>query len=180
MLLPTVLKEGRGNCLGLGALYLALGEYLGWRLSGALAPGHFFIRDEQSGRNIELLRRGQNMADKWYRSKYRIPEGNNLYLRALSSRETLAVFDYNLANELRARRRLSRAREVYRRVVATLPEFAEAHANLGLTYHHLGDYRAAEQAYRRAQQANPQLTGLRDNMTRLRKSVTPKSIVEQP
>jgi regulator of sirC expression with transglutaminase-like and TPR domain len=51
--LAAVLTSKRGSCLGLGALYLALGERLGARygfsVEGVLVPGHFFVRMSERG-----------------------------------------------------------------------------------------------------------------------------------
>src|SRR5690349_18568329 len=48
MRLPSVLADRRGSCLGLAALYLALGERLGpghgFTVDGVMVPGHFFVR----------------------------------------------------------------------------------------------------------------------------------------
>ena len=41
--LSSVISERRGSCLGLGALYLAIGERMGVPLDGILLPGHFFV-----------------------------------------------------------------------------------------------------------------------------------------
>src|SRR4051812_16467054 len=69
--LPSVIAGRRGSCLGLGALYLVLGERLGVGVDGILVPGHFFVRTRGAApRNVELLRRGEAMADDWYRGKY--------------------------------------------------------------------------------------------------------------
>jgi regulator of sirC expression with transglutaminase-like and TPR domain len=170
MLLPRVVARRQGSCLGLSALYLALGEALRLPLAGVLAPEHFFVRydDGQTTRGIEPLERGRQMPRAWYVKKYQVPRGNPLYLRALSSAETLAVFRFNLANELRQRRRYAEALRLYRGVVQRLPAFAEAQANLALTHQLLGDEHAARAAYLRARQANPGLEGIEQNLARLR------------
>jgi regulator of sirC expression with transglutaminase-like and TPR domain len=170
-LLGRVLERRRGSCMGLGGLYLALGESLDLSLGGVLVPGHFLVRykGERGRRDIELLKRGREMPRKWYRDRYQVPEGNPLYLqRALSAEETLAVYRYNLANELRARGRHRTALEHYRRVVARLPGFAEAWANLGLTLQKLKQRAHAERAYLKARAANPRLEGLERNLKLLR------------
>jgi len=50
-LLPSVLANHRGNCLGLGALMLGVGERLGLPLDGVMVPGHFFVRTREALRN---------------------------------------------------------------------------------------------------------------------------------
>ncbi len=168
MLLPGVLSRRRGSCLGLAGLYLSLGERLGLPLRGVLAPGHFFVRyDGARRRDVELLKQGRQMPRSWYVRKYEVPPKNPLYLRSLTPAETLAVFRFNLANGHRERGDLQAALADYRRVVAALPDFAEAQANLGLTLHRLGDRRAARAAYVRARAANPRLKGLDRNLRAL-------------
>lgn len=176
-LLPAVLLRRRGNCLGLSSLYLALGERLRLPLHGVLAPGHFFVRYDngRSRRGVELFKQGKQMPIKWYLRKYKIPVKNPLYLRNLTPRQSLAVLRYNLANEHRRRGNLRTALEHYQQVVALLPDFAEAQANLGLTLHRLGDLGGAEQAYQRARQADPSLPGLKRNLEALQSEHAPSS-----
>jgi regulator of sirC expression with transglutaminase-like and TPR domain len=168
-LLPWVLQQRRGSCVGLGTLFLALGEELGLPLEGVLVPGHFFVRyrGPDGTRSVELLKEGHEMAEGWYRERYPLPRDNPMYLRGLRPDETLAVLRYNVANALRERGRLARAVEEYRRVAAVLPDFAEAQANLGLACHKLRDFTGAEQAYRKAGRANPGLPGLHHNFQQL-------------
>jgi len=166
-LLGRVLARRRGSCMGLGGLYLALGESLELPLGGVLVPGHFLVRHAGT-RDVELLKRGRRMPRAWYRERYPVPERSTLYLRTLAAGESLAVFRYNLANELRARGRRRAALGHYRRVVATLPAFAEAWANLGLTLQELGRPAEAERAYLEARAANPRLEGLEHNLRVLR------------
>jgi regulator of sirC expression with transglutaminase-like and TPR domain len=166
-LLPQVLASRRGGCLGLGGLYLVLGEALDLPLRGVLVPGHFFVRLEPH--NVELLKRGRQMPRSWYVRKYAPPSGNPLYLETgLDRRQASAVFRYNLANAHRSAGDLRAALALYRDVVRVLPGFAEAQANMGLTLHRLGRLDEAEQAYKRALRANPALDGLEQNLKALR------------
>jgi regulator of sirC expression with transglutaminase-like and TPR domain len=98
VLLPSVLRARRGSCVGLGSLYLALGEHLHLPLEGVMLPGHFFVRlhDRDRVRNIELLRRGEQLPDDWYRQRFPLPpEGAREYARALSLGEVLAIVAYD-------------------------------------------------------------------------------------
>jgi regulator of sirC expression with transglutaminase-like and TPR domain len=172
MLLPPVLASRRGSCVGLGALYLALAERLGWPAHGVLVPGHFFVRiaegpaDAGSGglRSVELLRQGEAMPESWYRQKYGVPAaGGGAYLRPLGGGEVAAVIHFNLGNEHREAGRLTAARAEYQSAVSAFPDWAEAQASLGLTDHLLGRLTAARQAYERAAALHPGLTGLARN-----------------
>ena len=129
-LLPSVLADRRGSCLGLGAVALMVAERVGLPLDGVRVPGHFFVRTRgPSPRNIELLRRGEVMPDAWYRQKYGPwPEGAGRYFVPLSVAETSAIFWLNAGNFARSQGDLARARRAYQRGVAEAPDFAEARA----------------------------------------------------
>lgn len=177
ILLPQLLAQRRGSCLGLGSLYLALGEALGLPLRGVLVPGHFFVRLERRGaaaaRNLELLAGGYAHDDDWYRRSYGVPAHHPLYLRSLAATESLAVLRYELANALRRSGALRAARAHYALVVAALPDFAEAQANLGLTEQLLGHDAAAARAYRRALRAGAPPAGITRNLQRLAPALRP-------
>jgi tetratricopeptide (TPR) repeat protein len=166
VLLPSVLETRRGSCVGLGTLYLALGEALGWRSTGVMASGHFFVRIEQAGRtrNVELLRRGEEMSDEWYAARFPSPAAGASYMRSLSLQEVIGVIEYDIGNFRRRGGRLLEARLAYERAARDFPTFAEAHASLGATLHLLGALREADIAYRAAQRVNPALAGLDANL----------------
>jgi regulator of sirC expression with transglutaminase-like and TPR domain len=174
MRLPVVLADKRGSCLGLAAVYLALGERLGpahgFTVEGVLVPGHFFVR--VGDRNVELLRRGEQMPDSWYRERYQVPEKDApAYMRPLAPAEVMAIFDYNIGNDLRLQGRFVEAAVAYRRAAAAFPQLAEAYASLGLVRHLTGALKEAEQAYRMAQAANPHLPGLEKNLSVIREEM---------
>jgi regulator of sirC expression with transglutaminase-like and TPR domain len=169
--LPTVLERRRGGCVGLGTLYIALGELLGWRVEGVLRPGHFFVQVEDRGvrHNVELLRRGEEMPDSWYGERFPVPgPGAPEYGKPLTPKEVLAVVEYDVGNERRKAGRLSEARRAYALAGRLFPEFAEAHASLGATLHLLGGLDGALQSYRAARQQNPDLPGVEHNIELLR------------
>jgi regulator of sirC expression with transglutaminase-like and TPR domain len=166
MLLPHVLEHKKGSCLGLAALYLVLAERLEIKIHGVLAPRHFFLRHQE--RNIELLRKGEAMPDDWYRKTWQVPEGASAYMRPLTEEELLAVFRFNLANARRMKGEYQKAEEIYRQVLAAFPDFAEAHANLGLVLQLQKKFKSAEAAYLKAQFLQPGLPGLKQNMDALR------------
>jgi regulator of sirC expression with transglutaminase-like and TPR domain len=166
MLLPYVVKNKRGSCLGLAALYLVIAERLDLEVRGILVPRHFFLRYRQ--RNIELLRQGEAMPDEWYRKTWRVPEKAAAYLRPLAEKELLAVFWFNMGNAYRVRGDHHRAKKIYQRVIGSFPEFAEAYANLGLLFQLQKDYPSAKRAYLRAQARQPDLPGLAENIQALK------------
>jgi regulator of sirC expression with transglutaminase-like and TPR domain len=166
MLLPYVLEHKRGSCLGLAALYLMLAERAGLEVRGILVPRHLFLRHKQ--RNIELLRKGAAMPDKWYTRTWQVPEGAPAYLRLLTERELMAVFDFNLGNARRMKGEYPEAEEIYRQVIADFPDFAEAHANLGLVLQLQKKFEPAMEVYLKAQSLQPELPGLTQNIEALR------------
>lgn len=169
-LLASVLSSRRGNCVGLGSLYLALGERLGLPMAGVLVPGHFFVRvtDTRGNHNVELLHGGHEQPDAWYRRKYGVPDGGpSAYLTPLTQPQVLAVVHYNLGNAARSAGRIREAKAHYARAAANFPLFAEAHASLGLVLHLLGNLDAAEHEYLAARSANPALPGLDQNLALL-------------
>jgi tetratricopeptide (TPR) repeat protein len=169
--LPSVIAGRRGSCLGLSALYLALGERLGVGLDGVMVPGHFFVRARgATPRNVELLRRGEAMPDEWYRGKYGPwPAGADEYLRPLTPAEMAAVHWFNAGNTLRQARDLRGAGIAYARAVAEFPTFAEAQASLGAVRQLEGALGDAEAAYEDAARARADLPGLAENVALLKR-----------
>jgi regulator of sirC expression with transglutaminase-like and TPR domain len=166
MHLSDVLGSHRGSCLGLGALFLALGERLGpahgFQVAGVLVPGHFFVR--VAGHNVELLRRGEEMPDAWYHERYGIPAGAPAYLRPLAPAEVMAVFDYNLGNQLTAEGRFDEAIAAYDRASVAFPQMGEVPASRGRVWQLIGALDRARQDYQAARAVNPALPGLAQNL----------------
>jgi regulator of sirC expression with transglutaminase-like and TPR domain len=170
VLLPSVVKRRRGNCVGLGCLYLALADELGIPAAGVLRPGHFYVRagSANSEANLEMLRSGELMPDSWYRERFPIRGSEaRAYARPLTTDEVLGVIAYDVGNERRRQRRLPEAREAYSQAIVTFPELAEAHASLGAVEQLLGNGKAAAECYRRAREMNPQLPGVAENLALL-------------
>jgi hypothetical protein len=174
--LQSVLETRRGSCVGLGTLYIALGELLGWRVEGVLVPGHFYVRVDEGGkrRNVELLRRGEEMPDAWYAKRFPVPgHGAHEYSRALSAKEVLGVVEYDFGKERIRQARWSEARRAFRVSTSLFPEFAEAHASLGETAQLVGALDEARLDYLAAQRANRDLPGLGRNLELLKAEASP-------
>jgi tetratricopeptide (TPR) repeat protein len=167
LLLPSVVAGRRGGCLGLGALYLALGERLGIPIGGVLVPGHFFVRVlEPRARNVELLRQGEAMPDDWYRGKYGPwAETASAYMRPLAIPEVIAVHWFNVGNQRHSLGDLAGAADAYTRAARDFPSFAEASASIGTVHHRTGDLQSAALSYRAAARARPDLPGLAHNLS---------------
>jgi tetratricopeptide (TPR) repeat protein len=172
VLLPSVLRRRRGSCVGLGTVYLALGETLKLPIEGVMRPGHFYVRVREADRlrNVELLRKGEDMPDAWYENRFPIPGGNaDEYGRALLPEEVISIVEYNVGNERRRQGRLADARRAYERAASHFPGFAEAQASLGTTLHLLGELGPAQARYQAAMRANPHLPGLDRNIELLQR-----------
>jgi tetratricopeptide (TPR) repeat protein len=170
VLLPNVLRNRRGSCVGLGSLYLALGERLGWSIQGVLVPSHFFVRIAEPGEpnNLELLRRGEVMPDSWYVDRFPVPGGSApAYRRGLRPNEVVGVIEYNIGNQRKRAGRLRDAQRAYARARGHFPDFAEAHASAGALAQLMGALTTANEAYRAAKQAHPHLPGLDENLALL-------------
>jgi regulator of sirC expression with transglutaminase-like and TPR domain len=162
VLLPTVMAQRRGTCVGLTQVYLAVSEQLDLDLRAVLVPGHLFVRHGR--RNIELLRHGEEMPAEWYRERYGAPARVLAYMRPLSREETLAVLHYNIGNILRRKGELPAALAHYNEAVLLFDAWPEAHANRGLTLHLQGELDAARRAYLRARSLHAELPGLAANL----------------
>jgi tetratricopeptide (TPR) repeat protein len=167
VLLPAVLENHRGSCVGLGSLVLALSERLGLRAHGVMVPGHFFVGVEERGVrvNLELLHRGEEMPDAWYAGRFPIPGGSaREYARELTSDEVRGVVEYDVGNERKRQGDLREAQTAYDLARRHFPDFAEAHASAGAVAHLLGSLDRAASAYEAARRANPNLPGLEQNL----------------
>jgi regulator of sirC expression with transglutaminase-like and TPR domain len=167
VLLPGVLHARRGSCVGLGTLYLALAERLAWPMHGVMVPGHFFVRMERGGvaHNLELLHRGEELPDEWYRKRFPIPgESAREYARPLDRSEVLGVVEFDVGNERKRAQQLMAAAKAYDSARRHFPDFAEAHASAGAIAQLLGQLDRAAVAYRAALTANPQLPGVAQNL----------------
>ena len=180
--LSSVLADRRGNCLGLGALYLAIGERIGLPLDGILLPGHFFVRTRGLGRhNVELLRRGEALPDGWYRQKYGPwPEPSSAYFRPLTVTELVAIHWFNRGNDLQLAGDLAAAESAYARAAREFPDFAEAQASLGAARQRRGAFTEAEAAYHEAARVWPDLPGLAGNLDLLRQQLAGAAEINRP
>jgi regulator of sirC expression with transglutaminase-like and TPR domain len=175
VLLPSVLHARRGSCVGLGSLYLALGERMAWSMHGVMVPGHFFVRVASGGvaRNLELLHRGEEMPDRWYGERFPIPGASaREYARPLDHAEVLGVVEYDIGNARKRALQLTAAGDAYDSARRHFPDFAEAHASAGAVAQLLGQLDRARAAYRAAAQANPNLSGIAQNLELLERERT--------
>jgi len=92
-----VMKNRKGDCVGLSLVYLVLTERLGLPFYGVAVPDHFFVRYDNGQKriNIEATDKGRRYEDSRYKKKYMLPptyRKQNSYLRNLSKRKVIGVF----------------------------------------------------------------------------------------
>jgi tetratricopeptide (TPR) repeat protein len=157
LFLHTVLDKKAGYCLSLSILYLSLGERLGVPLYGVVVPGHFFVRydDGQTRFNIETTSKGGVAPDEHYINKFKVPQGNSIYMKNLNKIQTLGCFFNNLGNSYNEVDNIDSALLALERAVETNPTLSESRANLGNIYLTKGQVTDAINQYREALRINP-------------------------
>lgn len=136
----TALSGKKGSCVGMSIMYLLLAEKCDWPIFGVLAPDHMFIRFDNGNhrRNIETLRKGEEMDVDWYRRKYSISDTMLYPLKNISSVEVLAVVRFNIGTIFFHRKNYERALQYLEQAVNVLKQFPEAKGNLALVQNELG------------------------------------------
>ncbi|MEE9370204.1 MAG: tetratricopeptide repeat protein [Sedimentisphaerales bacterium] len=136
LFLHSVMDRKRGYCLSLSMLYLSLGERLGLPLYGVVVPSHFFVRydDGRVRFNIETTGKGGNAPDEHYVDKFKVPEGDNIYMLNLNKRQTLGCFFNNLGNTYSDIGDTKTALVAFEIAVEINPSLSECRTNLGNIY----------------------------------------------
>jgi tetratricopeptide (TPR) repeat protein len=164
-LLDRVIARKRGNCLGLTALYLLLGERLSLPLRGVYVPSHCFVRyDDGFARiNIEMGEKGAEWGDARYVREFRL-SGGWPYLRSLGGKEMIAVYLKSVGATYSRKRREDDALRLYREAALLYPSLPDVHFNIGVSYHKKGMLDDAIAQYRRALELDPELAVARENL----------------
>ncbi len=164
-LLDRVIARKRGNCLGLTALYLLLGERLSLPLRAVYVPSHCFARYEDAGVriNIEMGEKGAEWEDARYVREFRLT-GGWPYLRSLGRKEMIAVYLKSVGATYSRKRRDDEALRLYREAALLYPALPDIHFNIGVSYHKRGMLDEAIAQYRRALELDPDLVVARDNL----------------
>jgi regulator of sirC expression with transglutaminase-like and TPR domain len=170
--LARILDGEKGNCLGLGLLYLAVAERVGLPVAGVSAPGHFFVRfdDGVTCVNIEPTLGGRAVSNRSYReSRHISPEAEErgIYLRSESKRQVLASLVANRAGYRALAGELDEALADSERALAVKPYWPQAYVNRGLALELGGRLREAEADYRKALSYDPRCAGALNNMAAL-------------
>jgi len=164
-LLDRVIARKRGNCLGLTALYLMLGERLSLPLRGVYVPSHCFVRYEDASEriNIEMGEKGAEWEDARYVRKFRLT-GEWPYLRSLGRKEMIAVYLKSVGATYSRKKRDDEALRLYREAALLYPALPDIYFNIGVSYHKKGSVDEAVAQYRRALELDPGLAVARDNL----------------
>lgn len=163
-LLSEVLRQKRGNCLGLSVLCLALAERTGLPLHGVPVPsrvegpGHLLVRfdDGTVQRNFDPTERGAAHDDTHYRKLFKLKEGAPALAKA-GKREVLNLLLVNLGGARVEAGKAAAALPLLERAATLRPAYAPAHNNLGAARLGLGDLEGAAQAYAAALKLDPDL-----------------------
>ncbi|MHC4158955.1 MAG: tetratricopeptide repeat protein [Planctomycetota bacterium] len=157
LFLHSVLDRKRGYCLSLSMLYLSLGERLGLPLYGVVVPTHFFVRydDGRVRFNIETTGEGGNASDEHYVDKFKVPEGDSIYMLNLNKRQTLGCFFNNLGNTYSGIDDTETAMVAFEIAVEINPSLAECRTNLGNIYLQKDRINDAIYEYEAALKINP-------------------------
>jgi len=163
-LLSEVLRQKRGNCLGLSVLCLALAERTGLPLHGVPVPsrvegpGHLLVRFDDGAvqRNFDPTERGAAHDDAHYRKLFKLKDGVPALAKA-SKREVLNLLLVNLGGARVESGKAATALPLLERAVALRLAYAPAHNNLGAARLGLSDLEGAGQAYATAIKLDPDL-----------------------
>ena len=164
-LLDRVMKNKRGNCLGLTTLYLLLAERLSLPLHGVYVPSHCFVRYEDAGVriNIETGEKGADRDDGRYSRDFGLT-GGRPYLRSLGRKEMIGVYLKSLGAAFSRKGMEDRALRLYREAAVFYPGLPDAYFNTGVSFHKRGLLDEAIAQYRRALELDPDLAMARDNI----------------
>lgn len=155
--LATILEQKKGSCVGLVGLYLAMTEKMNLPFYGVLLPGHAFVRykDDSLKINIETLRQGLERTDSFYCDFFKVPVDDPLYFTNIDRSKIKALFLFNFGNMYRAKGLWGEATDKYQAALALLPDFVEAHANLGNAYLLLNRKDEAQKEFDQAKKLRP-------------------------
>lgn len=171
-LLSDVLKNRRGNCLGLSVLCLAIAERAGLKLFGVpvpsrlSGPGHLLVRyDDGTNRvNFDPTEQGATHPDDYYKELFKLAGADlkdGYILGNASRRDVLNLILVNLGGARVEDGRAADALALLERAVNLKPNYAPALNNLGAARLECGDVAGAQAAYRDALKADSRTVGAR-------------------
>lgn len=156
LLLNSVVRTRKGNCLTLSLFYLFLSERIGLRLDGMILPGHFFIRthEHDSHRNIESTSYGMAFPDEYYKKRF----ARGPYLsepKVLTRKQVVAVYLNSLATLYKYHGHYDRAIAMFETSVRIMPDSPGFLTNLGNAWERRGQIVKAESLYKKGLSLDP-------------------------
>ncbi len=179
--LSHVIRNKKGNCVGLSLLYLALAERLELPFYGVVLPDHFFVRydDGQKRINIETSDKGWRPEDTDYEKEYMLHptyRKYNFYLRNLSKKEVIGIFLCNVGITYTDKGMYDEAIAELKKVAEINPNDELAYFSLGVAYGEKGMYDEEIAEYKKAIEINPNSS---DAYTNLGKAYTDKEMYDE-
>lgn len=154
VLIPSVIKSRKGNCLGLSTLYIILGEKLGLPLYGAAAPNHFFVIYENSNThiNIETADEGHSHTDTQYMERFNIPKNliGSVYLTKLDKEKSFGYLESNLGVIYMKRKEYDKSIEFMKSALNHVDNSPELYSNIGVALVETGDAKDAIQYFKKS------------------------------
>jgi tetratricopeptide (TPR) repeat protein len=171
-MLSDVLKNKRGNCLGLSVLCLALVEKSGLKLHGVPVPsrfsgaGHLLVRFDNGATriNFDPAERGATHPDEHYQKVFNLrPEDlkNGIILGNAGKKDVLCILLVNLGGARVEAGRAAAALPLLELAVKTKPAYAPAWNNLGAAKLRLSRFDDARAAYQKALALQSGMVGAR-------------------
>ena len=161
-LLPSVVKERKGNCIGLSTLYLYLGQKLNLPVWGVAAPNHIFVRlkEDKGSVNIELADFGNSHSNQEYAEQFGISKEMEtaIYMKDLSNQEVAGVAYLSSG-------RIDDAIIQLNKALKYNPVNARTYSNLGSAYDDKGEYDLAIISYKKALQIEPDSNAIKNNLS---------------
>ena len=137
-LLPSVVKERKGNCIGLSTLYLYLGQKLNLPICAVVAPNHIFVRlkDYQKPVNIELGDFGNAHSYQEYTERFGISKemDDAIYMKDLTNQEFVGIIYCNLGVIFLKKGDLPNAIKMLENSQSLIKGLPESYSNLGVAY----------------------------------------------
>jgi tetratricopeptide (TPR) repeat protein len=163
------LAARRGNCVAITNLFIAMARARGIRVKAGFMTPHGV--GEKRGDLVYVTAHVVAVYFNFHEyvvfDFYRVREDPNIKIRVLEDLELGALTLNNRAVEDLGRGDYARAESEFDAVVRLAPEFAAAHANLGVVKRRLGDVPGALEAYRRALAIEPRDPAILGNLSSL-------------
>ena len=167
LLVSGVLARGKGYCVGIAAVYLAVAQELGLPVYAVGTPSHVFLRYDDGTTRINIeTSGGAAVADAQYVEQQRIaPESvrNGVFLQNLTAERFLAQVHNNLGVIYSERQDFYRAGTRYETALRLDRRLAAAWYNLGKDLQQQGRRREAVHAFTKALRLHPNDTWALNN-----------------